>query len=571
MALKNIPCLFLFLFLICPKLFSQNEKELNILKKTLKYKNNNPDSLIILSRELQKSNDQCMVIDGLSNEAYGFYRKKDYEKSREASLRLIDYANKLLEGNIIEDCYINSKVSGYNRLFWIEKNKENYKKAYEYIVQMTNTNEKYKATNPNYPRHKITIALSKALVKRKLQFLEESKSILLKAYKECTSPLFEKLEKDYFFKQQKAHILNSLGNSYFSLYKKNNLSSDLDSASYYYDKAYLVTKTFTPKHKDSKILYHIKKTEVAIAGKNYNEALNLINNYKNICNDFNYYHYEFFQKAICFYNLKQQDSTIHYANKLLRGHKRKNCKRSNLITIYDILSNQYNTMNKLDSAFKYSKLTMKQYGLAEKNKEKTYQLLYENDYKKAQKLNHEIITQESKKQNSIIAFFIGVISILSLFMYYKIKKEKSKKISLIKEFNAKESKTQQVSTPTKKEYNIGIELENQIINEIERINNTLAFLDANFSINTISDNINTNSTYVSFVFNKKYNEPFKQYYTKLRINYIIEKLKSDTTYRKYAIQALAEEVGYTNASAFTRAFKKQVGLTPSAFLKSLDS
>ena len=38
----------------------------------------------------------------------------------------------------------------------------------------------------------------------------------------------------------------------------------------------------------------------------------------------------------------------------------------------------------------------------------------------------------------------------------------------------------------------------------------------------------------------------------------------------YSIQALAEELGYTNASAFTRAFKKQIGVTPSVFLKSLD-
>ena len=68
---------------------------------------------------------------------------------------------------------------------------------------------------------------------------------------------------------------------------------------------------------------------------------------------------------------------------------------------------------------------------------------------------------------------------------------------------------------------------------------------------------------------KNKNISFKQYLLELRINYLTERLKTDRKLKKYTIQSLAEEIGYTNASAFTRAFKKHVGVTPSNYIKSL--
>ena len=47
-------------------------------------------------------------------------------------------------------------------------------------------------------------------------------------------------------------------------------------------------------------------------------------------------------------------------------------------------------------------------------------------------------------------------------------------------------------------------------------------------------------------------------------------LTEERKYRNYTIKSLAEEVGYTNASAFTRAFKKYKGNTPSDFIKCLN-
>ena len=64
---------------------------------------------------------------------------------------------------------------------------------------------------------------------------------------------------------------------------------------------------------------------------------------------------------------------------------------------------------------------------------------------------------------------------------------------------------------------------------------------------------------------------FNQYYTSLRIEYLIKQFEEDKNYRKYTIKYIGQLIGYTNASAFTRAFKKHKGVTPSEYIKKLDT
>lgn len=566
MKIKNIICYFLILFFTLTNLFCQNINSDSIVKKISYYRNINIDSLFKFSKQLENSKNKCHYLKKTSTLAYAYYRKKDYKKSRKYSKILISQASTLLNSSNVKECYINEKISGLNRLFWIEKNEGNFYKAYTYLLDLEKINEEYKSINNIYFRNKLSISLSKSIIKQNLKIFNDAKKILLEAYKDTKSKKFKILTNDYYLLLQKANILNSLGNIYLSLNKKNQNVKYIDSASFYFKKGYEVVKKLNPPHKDSKIIYNLKKTKVLIAKKEYKNALKLINNYKNIHNGFNYNHYEYFQKAVCYFNLKNADSTIFYSSKLL-NNKKETCKRSTLIAVYDILSNQYNNLKKLDSAFKYSKLTMEQYELAKKNKEKTFQSLYENDFNKVIKLNEQIKKQSNKKQNYLIIVFSIIVLSLILLGFIKLKIEKKKKLSVINKLNNDTQEKQII----KKEYNIDIELENKILTAIKKINSSNIFLKSDFSVSSITEEINTNSTYVSFIFNKNYKESFKQFYTKKRINYIIDKLKTDAKYKKYSIQALGEEIGYTNASAFSRAFKKQTGLTPSSFLKKLEN
>ena len=556
---------FLFFILFYSFSYSQSPKgnqqdDEASYKKCVFFINTNKDSLKFYINKLQRSNDICYRTTGDVFEAKLAYFNKEYTKTETIcleTLKKIEHEN--------DECFTSIKISLYTRLFWLKKNLGAYNEAYHFLNKQSEIIYSISPKNDFFYAKELTLKNHLAIIKSELGLYDETLKILKSHLPNLNEEENKDSLKDYHSKKYKANVLNSIGNTYFSLANKKHNATYLDSAATYYQKSFEVSKSFIPLHKDSEIIYTFKKVKVLVAQKKYKDALKLINQYKKINASYDYHQTQYFHKTLCFYNLKKSDSTILYANKII-NNKEDKFERNNLITLYDILSNEYHNSNNLDSAYKYSKLTMQHYELAEKNKEKTFQLLYENDFEKAKKLNREIKIEEQKKQNNLFILFALVLIFVFCFMFFYLKNKQKKKQLIINELK---NKTKEKET-IKKEYNINKELESQILDEIKKINTELIFLKSDFSINMIAERINTNSTYVSFIFNKHYKESFKQYYTKTRIDYIVEKLKKEPIFRKYSIQGIAEEIGYTNASAFTRAFKKQMNITPSAFLKTLD-
>lgn len=156
-----------------------------------------------------------------------------------------------------------------------------------------------------------------------------------------------------------------------------------------------------------------------------------------------------------------------------------------------------------------------------------------------------------------------MITLLIVYFFYRKNKITTTKFDKINnEFN--------IGRVTEKTaYNLDKKIEDKILKGINNLEKSTDYLDSSFNINVLAKKINTNTSYLSYTINKIKNKSFKQYITELRIEYLIQKLKEDKNYRKYTIKYLAEEVGYTNASAFTRAFKKHQGIIPSEYIKSL--
>lgn len=554
---KNI---FFYVFLFSINLFSQKVDDKEIMRILEIHSNINHDSTLHYAKKLQYSKNPEQVISGLTSEARAYYRKKDYENSKKSALKLIETSEKgLQDSNAL--FYYDGKISGYNRLFWIYKNKEDYTRAFHYITLMEQGNEKRPIKDTKHLLINLSIKLSKATIKKALKMNINAKNILLSAYKDTQSDLLREENNKNIFLQQKANILNSLGNIYMSLNYNTDKNVYLDSASYFHKKSFEVTQYFKPLHNDSEIMYNFRKADVLIAKKNYPKAIQLINNYNKIAKGYQYQNKSYYQKAICYHNLKKADSSIYYAAKLL-ANKTEKCERSKLITMYDILSKEYYKTNQIDSAYKYSKQTLELYDLAKKNKEETLDLLYHNSFKNAKQLNLNL--QNKNNDSYFLYVFISLLLTLIALVFYLFRKEKIEKKQLITQIN-------EVKIVEKKEYNIDVKLERLILDEFKMNTEKLSFLTPDFSISSIADKLNTNSTYISFVFNKNYNEPFKQYFTRLRIEHVVNLLKTKPKFRLYSMQALAEEIGYNSTSAFTRAFKKQVGVSPSVFLKTLEN
>ncbi|MDT8418745.1 MAG: hypothetical protein RQ864_13160, partial [Lutibacter sp.] len=57
----------------------------------------------------------------------------------------------------------------------------------------------------------------------------------------------------------------------------------------------------------------------------------------------------------------------------------------------------------------------------------------------------------------------------------------------------------------------------------------------------------------------------------LRIVYCIEQLKTNETYRKYSLKAIAFELGYNNAESFSKDFYRKTGIYPSLFIREFEN
>jgi len=88
-----------------------------------------------------------------------------------------------------------------------------------------------------------------------------------------------------------------------------------------------------------------------------------------------------------------------------------------------------------------------------------------------------------------------------------------------------------------------------------------------FSLQLLADTVNSNTKYVSMVINQVYQKNFKTLLNERRIEEACRRLLDTEKYGNIKIQAIYEEVGYTNGSSFIRAFRNVKGMTPSEFQK----
>lgn len=86
------------------------------------------------------------------------------------------------------------------------------------------------------------------------------------------------------------------------------------------------------------------------------------------------------------------------------------------------------------------------------------------------------------------------------------------------------------------------------------------------SLPLLASQLNTNTKYLSKILSDYKQKNFNFYVNELRINYIINKLKTDPQYLNFKVSYLAEECGFASHNSFTFAFKKHIGMSPITFI-----
>lgn len=92
------------------------------------------------------------------------------------------------------------------------------------------------------------------------------------------------------------------------------------------------------------------------------------------------------------------------------------------------------------------------------------------------------------------------------------------------------------------------------------------FLDSKLSLHKLSSISKIPSNKLSFIINQKAEKNFYEYINGYRVEKVKERLKNDDL-NLYSILGIAEECGFNSKASFNRIFKKNVGMTPTEFVK----
>ena len=119
--------------------------------------------------------------------------------------------------------------------------------------------------------------------------------------------------------------------------------------------------------------------------------------------------------------------------------------------------------------------------------------------------------------------------------------------------------------------NISDEVRDHVLAKLQQFEESHGYLKSKINAKDLAKSLGSNSSYLSIVVNTYKQKSFSQYINDLRIDYVVERLQTDTKFRKYTIKAIAQEIGFNTAEAFAKTFYKNTGIYPSYFIKRLES
>jgi AraC-like DNA-binding protein len=584
----RISLYFLFFFVI-NSAFSQSnftltEQEYQKLHDRARFLiNSNVDSSFIYANKIEHSNSKLHKSFAYGIKSYLYQLKGNSIKSKQLYKQAFAYLDKIPASN--DKTKLNAYLLNYGGLAeWKRGSLSNALELYlkgkklsvqaKDIVQVIKFNTNISLINGDIGNYELAIRASK------------ESDLLIDRY--------QNLYSTEQYENNKSNNYLSLGNFYSNYYwldvaKK----TRLDSASFFFKKTMIYSKNLIDNKINAQIgisgIYQLQKKNI-LAEKSY---MNLLFNTKTNKLDQQYY-LTCYNFGRFYFQQKKYDKALIYFNKVDSINSKDNF--NVFINSNYYLSKIFEIKNDPENAIKYSKIYLDNFEKSE------FKMISESteinsNFEKLNLKKEMISTQKKFKKEVLfkkwlIVFFLVLFLVLIAFLVKNILEKNRVKRNvndLIKEFSIKIDEKERLlgsftsannikeniiieEQPKKQSVIISIDeaKEIQIMNMLKVLEEKKFYLKPEFNQQEVAKKLKTNTTYLSYVVNKNFQKTFSEYSNELKINYAINEMITNATYRKYSTQAIAESVGFKNAISFTKSFNKRTGLTPVQFIKELD-
>ena len=179
---------------------------------------------------------------------------------------------------------------------------------------------------------------------------------------------------------------------------------------------------------------------------------------------------------------------------------------------------------------------------------------------------------QAKNRNSLYLIIVSIIVIIASSLlawnYYRQKVVYRRRYErLMKAEN--DSSNKSLGSEESAKTQLSQDVVEDILRKLEKFEKNKDYLNSSLSLMSLAKKFNTNSSYLSRVLNSSKSINFSQYLNDLRIDFAVTQIKNDAVFRKYTIEAIAQESGYNNSASFSRSFYKKTGIHPSYFINEI--
>jgi AraC-like DNA-binding protein len=486
-------------------------------------------------------------------------KEKNYSESAQAYRDLMYIVNKKHLLHYSDSLLLESLKSKDNRLIgnaYLTKGIIYYdqKKLKEALDNYLQANSFLQLTEDDYAIHKVKYSI--AHTKYYLGFYDEAIALFL----ECKKYFKEENDRAYL------NTLHSLGLCYNKI-KDYNKSSGMNQLGLNLSKEL--------ENEEMVVYFNLSEGVNLFFKKNYLLAISRVNSClpelenKNDAANINVAN---FYMAKSYWALNEFDLAFNYLIKVDKAHDEQLYIRPDLRENFELLIQYYKKKKDKEGQLLYINKLLKADSLMNVN----FKYLSKKIFKEFD--TNELIAEktkiekEKKAQQNIFTGIIAVsVSFSILLIYYHIQNQKKLK-KRFEEIMSKDNFNAKIIKPTNKkpeELNINPEVVQTILQKLEKFENSKKILTKDLNINKLATILNTNPRYAARIIQHYRNKKSIDYVSNLKIEYIINLLKSESKYRNYTNKALAEEVGFSSTHNFTKAFKKITDLSPTYFIENL--
>lgn len=275
-----------------------------------------------------------------------------------------------------------------------------------------------------------------------------------------------------------------------------------------------------------------------------------------------------FYIAKSYWALKRYRDAIPFLKKVDRVFEEREYIRPDLRENFELLIQFYKNQNQPEQVLFYVDRLLK----ADSVLISTHDHLYDNIHKYydtkelvQEKQNMEKLLANERSTKSVLKISSAVLSVIVLLLLIWLLHRRRQDRIFRKLISDNKKETPRVEKGVTRELDIAQDTVTKIVRLLEKWENGLKFLERDITLPALAVYLETNVRYASDIILFYRHKKFSDYINDLKVDYIIEQLKTDKHKRMYTHDALAKEAGFSTTQRFVTAFKARTKLSPNYF------